>query len=110
MSMFQVQDLKEFSSSKFVLKIPIQTPTVRCRIYCLEPGQEVPVHRHKEAVDVFQVVEGRGELTLDDEVHLVDPGTVILIARDQAHGMANPGPARLVFTSIYFPEGPSISL
>lgn len=104
MSMFQVHDLKEFSSSKFVLKIPIQTPTVRCRIYCLEPGQEVPVHRHTEAVDVFQVVEGQGELTLDDEIHTVYPGTVILISQGQAHGLANPGPGRLVFTSIYFPE------
>jgi len=103
MPMFQVHDLIEFSSSKFVLKIPIQTPQVRCRVYCLEPGQAVPVHEHEGAVDVFQVVEGVGRLTLDDEEHTVSPGTVVLISPRQAHGMANPGPQQLVFTSIYIP-------
>lgn len=103
MPVFQVDDVKEFSSSKFVIKIPIQTPQVRCRVYCLEPGQVLPVHHHKEATDVFQVVEGMGELTLGDEVHTVHPGTVILIPPRQAHGIANPGPERLVFTSIYIP-------
>lgn len=101
MSMFQVHDVKEFSLSKFVLKIPIQTPQVRCRVYCLEPGQAVPVHQHEKGVDVFQVVEGQGELTLGDEVHDVGPGMVILIPPEKIHGMANSGPERLVFTSIY---------
>ncbi len=104
MPIFQVQDVKEFSSSKFVLKIPIQTPRVRCRVYCLEPGQQVPVHQHETAVDVVQVVEGVGELTLADEVHTVRPGSVIMIPPCQHHGIANPGPGRLVFTSIYIPE------
>ncbi len=103
MSMFQVHDTKEFSTSKFVIKIPIQTPQVRCRVYCLEPGQEVPAHHHEEAVDVWQVVEGSGQLTLDQEIHTVGPGSVVLISAQQTHGMANPGPERLVFTSFYFP-------
>lgn len=104
MPMFQVHDVKEFSSSKFVLKVPIQTSQVRCWVYCLEPGQAVPVHKHEDAVDVFQVVEGVGELTLDDEVHTASPGTVILIPPGQAHGIANSGPERLVLTSVYIPK------
>lgn len=101
MPMFQVHDVKEFSPNKFVLKIPIQTPQARCRVYCLEPGQEVPVHQHEDSVDVFHVIEGMAKITLDDEVHTVGPGMVILISPHQAHGVANPGPKRLVFTSIY---------
>jgi quercetin dioxygenase-like cupin family protein len=104
MLMFQVHDVKEFSWSKFVIKAPIQTPQARCRVYCLEPGQEVPVHHHEDAVDVWQVVEGLGEMTLDNEVHTVSPGAVILIPPQQAHGIANPGPERLVFTSLYIPS------
>lgn len=101
MPMFQAHDVKEFSSSKFVFKILIRTSQAQCRLYCLEPGQTLPVHQHEAAVDVFQVVEGLGELTLDDEVHTVGPGMVILIPPYQAHGMTNPGPERLVFTSVY---------
>jgi quercetin dioxygenase-like cupin family protein len=103
MPMFQVHDVKEFSSSKYVIKIPIQTSQIRCHVYCLEPGQAVPVHHHEGTLDVFQVVEGTGKLTLDDEEHTVSPGVVILICPRQAHGMANPGPERLVFTSICIP-------
>ncbi len=103
MPMFQVHDVKEFSLSKFVIKVPIQTPQVRCRVYCLEPGQEVPLHHHEDAVDVWQVVEGLGEMTLDDEAHTASPGMVILILPHQAHGITNPGPERLVFTSTYIP-------
>lgn len=103
MPMFQVHDVKEFSGGKFVIKIPIQTPQVRCRVYCLEPGQEVPPHHHENAVDVWQVVEGLGKMTLDTEAHDVGPGAVILIPSQQTHGIANPGPGRLVFTSIYIP-------
>ena len=103
MPFFQVNDVKEFSESKFVFKIPIQTPRVKCRVYCLEPGQEVPVHQHEDAVDLFQVVEGVAELTLGKQVQTVGPGTVILVAPQEQHGMANPGPERLVFTSFYIP-------
>lgn len=104
MPLFQVQDVKEFSLGKFVLKIPVQTSQVQCRVYCLEPGQAVPTHQHETAADVFQVVEGLGELTLGDEVRTVSPGTVILIPPGQTHGVANPGPERLVFTSFYIPK------
>lgn len=100
MPIFQIHDVKEFSSSKYVIKVPIQTPQVLCQVYCLEPGQAVPVHQHEDTMDVFQVVEGVGKLTLDDEEHTVGPGMVILVSPRQAHGMANPGPERLVFTSI----------
>jgi quercetin dioxygenase-like cupin family protein len=103
MPMFQVHDVKEFSPNKFVLKIPIQTPQARCRVYCLEPGQEVPVHQHQDSVDVFHVIEGMAEVTLDDQVYTVGPGMVVLVSPHQTHGMANPGPKRLVFTSIYIP-------
>jgi len=104
MPMFQVHDVKEFSSGKFVFKIPIQTPQVKCRVYCLEPGQEVPVHQHEGALDLFHIVEGVAKLTLGEKVHTVGPGTVILVTPHQMHGMANPGPERLVFTSAYIPE------
>jgi quercetin dioxygenase-like cupin family protein len=103
--MFQVHEVKEFSPSKFVIKVPARIPQAQCRVYCLEPGQELPVHEHREAVDVFQVVEGVGELTLGREVHRVSPGAVALIPPAETHGMANPGPDRLVFTSIYIPQG-----
>ena len=103
MPMFQVHDVKEFSASKFVLKIPIQTSQARCRVYCLEPGQGIPLHQHDEATDVFQIVEGIGQVTLQNEVHAAHPDTVILVHPGQPHGITNPGPGRLVFTSIFIP-------
>lgn len=104
MPFFQVHEIKEFSSSKFVIKVPARIPQAQCRVYCLEPGQELPAHEHQEATDVLHVVEGVGKLTLGDKVHQVHPGAVVLIPPNETHGMANPGPQRLVFTSIYIPQ------
>ncbi|MFZ5918135.1 MAG: cupin domain-containing protein [Chloroflexota bacterium] len=104
MPMFQVHDVKEFSFAKFVIKVPVRTPQVQCRVYCLEPGQVLPVHQHQQATDVFHVIEGVGELTLGNDLRLVHPGAVILIPPAEDHGMANPGPKQLVFTSVYIPK------
>jgi len=42
-------------------------------------------HYHEEITEVYYVLEGKGQIELDDEIHEVRPGTVILIPPKVVH-------------------------
>ena len=56
------------------------------------PGSGVPAHIHQHEDEVFFIVEGTFEVTLDDEVSQAGPGTIINLPRGQRHGYRNLSP------------------
>ncbi len=54
----------------------------------LDPGAELPLHRHN-AEEAFYVLEGKGLALVGDEEHPVEPGTAILASTGTAHGFRN---------------------
>jgi len=63
---------------------------------CLEGGQAQRVHTHVNQDKFYMVLEGRGAFTVDESEFEGGTGDVIWAPAGVDHGVANPGPERLV--------------
>jgi quercetin dioxygenase-like cupin family protein len=53
------------------------------------PGQELPVHVHEHEHEVFDVLQGRGTMYLDDETMELGPGDTAFVPAGVWHGFKN---------------------
>lgn len=58
----------------------------------MQPGSGGPSpHIHKQMTEIFYVVEGKVELTLDEKKSIAQPGAVMVVPKNVPHAFANPG-------------------
>jgi mannose-6-phosphate isomerase-like protein (cupin superfamily) len=57
----------------------------------LPPGCAVTPHHHRHIEEVYYVVEGRGLMTVGDEVREVEAGDAIYVPRGHRHTLENTG-------------------
>ncbi len=67
-----------------------------CGLNAFEPGQQHEPHAHCDRDKTYLVLEGRGEITVGDEVRSVGPGDFAFAAADVVHSVRNTGDERLV--------------
>ena len=74
-------------------------------LWCLEPGQEVFLHRHPNADDVWICLEGESGLYFAGEGREIQirKGMAVLARTGETHGMRNTGKDRFVFIGIAAP-------
>ena len=53
----------------------------------LEPGEQVPLHKTPVEV-LFQVIEGKGSITIGEETQVVVAGEIIVSPAEIPHGLA----------------------
>lgn len=70
---------------------------------CFEPGQEHTLHTHPGQDKLYYVLEGEGDVRLGGETTRVRPGDLALAKAGEPHGLANPGPGRLVVMVVMAP-------
>ena len=70
----------------------------------LHPGAGIGQHEQKED-EVYYVLSGQGELTLDGEKHVISPGTAILTRTGSTHSLKQVGAEDLVII-ITYPTAP----
>ena len=63
------------------------TPQIRARFMRLEPGRVAAGHSHDLGQEIFLVLSGRAEFTIDGEVAEVGPGQLCVALIDQAHSV-----------------------
>ena len=63
------------------------TPQIRSRFMRLEPGEGGDAHSHDLGHEVFLVLEGRAEFTIDGETGIVGPGQMCVALVDQLHSL-----------------------
>ena len=56
-----------------------------------KPGEGPPDHVHSSQEEMFFIVEGTYELTLDGQTSTVGPGTIVFIPRNVVHRFKNVG-------------------
>ncbi len=66
------------------------------------PGQTTTLHRLRHS-EVYHVLEGRGEMRIDDERAPVEAGDVVYVPPGAAQQITNRGPDELVFACIVDP-------
>ena len=79
-----------------------RAPGVRMvfRKRALHPGSAIGYHRQEED-EVYYVLSGQGELTLNGERSIVGPGTAILTRPGSSHGLRQLGTEDLVIIIAY---------
>lgn len=60
------------------------------------PGSSIGIHGHEGNDEVYLIVSGRGNATMDGERHAVGPGDVLVTPSGHSHGLENDGDASLV--------------
>jgi mannose-6-phosphate isomerase-like protein (cupin superfamily) len=66
----------------------------------LKPGSAIGYHEQKED-EIYYVISGRGEMTLDGRTFEVAPGTAVLTRPGSAHGLKQVGTEDLVILINY---------
>ncbi|GIW11040.1 MAG: cupin domain-containing protein [Chloroflexi bacterium] len=61
----------------------------------LDPGAEVPPHHHEHHDEVFDVMEGEGEVWLGGGWRPLRRGEVVVVPAGRVHALRNPGPGPL---------------
>ena len=78
-------------------------PALLFRKRALHPGSAIGAHK-QEVDEVYYVLSGTGELTLDGEKHQVSAGTAILTRPGSSHSLKQTGADDLVIIIAYPPE------
>lgn len=87
----------------------VPNPEIGFRKRVLHPGAAIGYHLHDGSEpglgdEVYYIVSGRGELTLDGKKQEVGPGTAILTRLGSSHGLRQQGNEDLVILMAW-PEG-----
>jgi mannose-1-phosphate guanylyltransferase/mannose-6-phosphate isomerase len=66
------------------------------------PGQKLSLQMHHRRAEHWVVIEGRGEMTLGEEIFSRGPNETFHIPRGEKHTVANPGTETLRFIEVQF--------
>lgn len=69
----------------------------------VDPGEGSPKHHHERTEEVYHILQGRMDITVDDEDATLGPDDAILISPGQVHKYANGGSDLLRFLVISGP-------
>jgi quercetin dioxygenase-like cupin family protein len=72
--------------------------------FVMEPGTSgASPHIHKQLTEIFYVIEGEVELSLDRRTVTAVPGAVMLVPENVPHGFSNPGLVRSKLLILFCP-------
>ena len=58
---FHWPDIQEFREEEATKHIFYETPNTVGAVWCMHPGQDLPIHSHEKADDIWIVVEGTAD-------------------------------------------------
>jgi quercetin dioxygenase-like cupin family protein len=63
------------------------------------------IHHHDAQGDSFYVIEGELDVTVEETVHAVGPGSLAAVPRGVRHTFAHPRPGKARFLNVHAPDG-----
>jgi quercetin dioxygenase-like cupin family protein len=99
----RIDDHVEFHPKAFVRKRLIQTESLNFNMYCIEPGQKNPLHRHPITEEVLFFLEGEGECIVGTEITKVAARSAVWVPRDAPHEILNTGARRMIVVLVQTP-------
>ena len=88
----QVPAIRPFN---FDMKVPLTTEdtagAMSIIVACHNPGEGPPDHVHFNQEEIFFIVDGLYELTIDGQTSIGGPGTLVFIPRNTVHSFKNVG-------------------
>ena len=104
MNVVKVRGAVAFSPEKLKKISLFDTDNFFCDIYCFEPGQSQKVHTHEGSDKVYYVLEGRGKVTVGEEVKELVADEITLAPSGEDHGVLNDSGERLVMLVFMAPK------
>jgi quercetin dioxygenase-like cupin family protein len=80
---FEVYDYREVNRNVLV------TPEIRARLYHMKPGQVDGRHSHDLGHEIFLILEGLAEFTINGVTKQLGPGQMCLALADEVHQVRN---------------------
>lgn len=93
-------------TNKFVMLVdPLVEKTGFIQVLeIFDVGGFTPPNQHRAADEVFVVLHGRGEATLDHAAVPIKPGSVLLLRPGHSHAVRNTGTTRLYCLTTMVPD------
>jgi quercetin dioxygenase-like cupin family protein len=82
----------------------VDTDSLFCDVYGLEPGQTQAGHRHAVGDKLYYVLAGTGRIRVDTEERTVVRGDLVCAPAGTEHAVENPGPERLALLVVMAPK------
>ena len=99
-----VLDRIAFASEKMKKTNLVDTASLFCDVYGLEPGQAQAGHKHAVGDKLYYVVDGRGRIRVGADERDVGPGDLVCAPAGEEHAVRNPGPDPLVVLVVMAPK------
>ncbi|SRX93818.1 cupin [Rhodothermus marinus DSM 4252] [Mycobacterium shimoidei] len=94
-------ELAEFDAESFVPKVLFESERAKVMLAGLEAGQEIPLHAPRVDLAVA-VLEGVGDLWVDDAPHPIAQGDIAVISAGTTRGVRSRG-GRLILLFVVSP-------
>lgn len=88
---------REHSDNKHIFR----REDLKLGLISVRPLSELPAHTHDRQEQIYYVLEGEGNLRLDDREFALRPGTAVRIAPGVVHGVSNPNDKPLRYLDIF---------
>lgn len=82
----------------------VDTASLFCDVYGLEPGQQQAGHRHAVGDKLYYVLRGNGQIRVGTDERSVGPGDLVCAPAGEDHALHNPGPERLAVLVMMAPK------
>ncbi len=106
MDVLSLDDYAATSPEGFTKRVFLQSPGGLVFRLNFEPGQSLPPHTHGESEIAVQVLEGEGEVRVDDRVEPVRAGQLVRCAGSETFSVNNTGRSRLSLLVFLYPGDP----
>jgi mannose-6-phosphate isomerase-like protein (cupin superfamily) len=100
----RVPDRIAFAPDKMKKTNLVDTASLFCDVYGLEPGQAQAGHRHAVGDKLYYVLSGSGRITVDGDERTVAVGDLVCAPAGSDHAVRNPGPERLALLVMMAPK------
>jgi mannose-6-phosphate isomerase-like protein (cupin superfamily) len=89
--------------NSFFREVVATGPHSQVVVMSIPPAGEIGMETHTELDQVLVVVEGSGSVTLDANVRVIGPGTLIQVPAGTRHNVVNDGSSDLRLYTVYAP-------
>lgn len=88
---------REHSDNKHI----VRRDNLKMGLISVRPHEELPVHIHDHEDQLYYVLEGEGQVRMNDQEFDLRPGVAVAIRPGVAHGVRNPGDEPLRYLDIF---------
>jgi quercetin dioxygenase-like cupin family protein len=93
-----------FKADNFSCQTLLSGEALVVELYCFEPGQSLPEHRHDGTEHVLTALLGAGQVQIGTQYVALRAADTILVPAGLYHGIENTGKVRLVVQQVSSPK------